>query len=421
MQRRRTPPITRRPHGVATIFVVVVLLLAVGLILLYTVRGTVAEYRLSANEVRAKQALAAANAGIDHALAHLHNGGLDHDKDGAPDILTALTLTATGGTASTYKVVFADSGSTLPACPASSTGAWGTVTAPTELTAMVAVSCGWSDDNTSALRVVQRLTSTPSTRGTVTTPLVSRASTDMLTGGTTIMNYFNDLTVWSGGALLATQANPTTFVRNVFTHPTVDPTVEYRLPANVNSPNCTNPPTGYTCSTTSTVQGHDVIVSDTNLGNMTKDAYFEYFMGQAPTLYRTNTATWVVDVNNTLPDAEQNSDSLASIKDMTDNTIWIEGDATISTDLGTPEKPVVLIVNGNLNLGGGNTEINGLVYVTGNVTSAGGGNTKIYGGLIGADGANLQGNLVIIYDPNVLRRAQRMGKATRVQGGWRDW
>lgn len=417
----RPPRITARPRGVATLLVVVVLLLAVALILVYTVRGTVVEYRLSANEVRAKQALAAANAGIDHALSYLQNGGLDHDKDGTPDSLTSYTLTATGGTASTYSVVFASSTSALPACPANAGTAWSGVTVPTELTEIVAVSCGWSDDNTSSQRVVQRLSATPSTAGVVTTPMVSRASTDMLTGGTTIMNFFNDLTVWAGGSLLVNQANPTTFVRNVFTNPTADPSFNYRLPNNVNSPTCNNPPSGYTCSTRKDYQGHDVIVGDTNLSILSQDAYFAFFMGQPPTQYRTNTATWVVDLTNTLPADERNSTSLDSITGMTDNTIWIEGDATLTGNLGTREHPVVLVVNGNLNIGGGNTEINGLVYVKGNMNSTGGGNTKIYGALIGASGANLQGNLVMIYDPDVLRRAEIMGKATRVQGGWRDW
>ena len=69
MHQPKTFESPRRQQGAATIFITIVLLLAVGLIALYANRGAIMEQRLAANEIRAKQAFAAANAGLDAALA----------------------------------------------------------------------------------------------------------------------------------------------------------------------------------------------------------------------------------------------------------------------------------------------------------------------------------------------------------------
>lgn len=410
-----TPPLRppgRRERGVATLFITVVLLLSVGLIALYTSRSAVAEQRLSANEVRARQALAAANAGIDHALAYMRNGGLDHDNDDVVDTIAANTLTSAGGTPSYYRVLYVDSSLALPICPSSRTGAFaaGAPVVPTEVTA---VSCGWSDDDSSVQRVAQRLTATPSTGGGISTPLVTRGATNLLTGGASLLNFFNDLTVWSGGSLLGQSNTGKTFIRNRVTNPTADQNFDYRNTGN--SPACNNPPGGYTCSTQGSVLGHDTVGGDTNLSSKSVDQFFQYFMGQTPTTYRENTATWVVDTNNTL--STQNSTDVGSIGGMKNNVIWVEGNLTLPS-LGTADRPVVLVVTGNLQLSS-NAVVYGLLFVMGDVT--GNGNPEIFGSLISAGTASASGNPIIVYDPLALGRAANLGRAVKLPGTWRDW
>ncbi|HHO69901.1 MAG TPA: hypothetical protein ENN02_00255, partial [Halothiobacillus sp.] len=72
-------------QGMATVMAALVLLVAATLIVLFTARSAFMEQRISGNEVRAKQAMAAAQAGFDHALAHIQKNGIDHDNDGIVD------------------------------------------------------------------------------------------------------------------------------------------------------------------------------------------------------------------------------------------------------------------------------------------------------------------------------------------------
>ena len=416
MTPQRTPQ--PRQRGVATIFITVVLLLAAGLIALYTSRSSVVEQRLSASEVRAKQALAAANSGIDAALAHMHKGGLyqnDNVDDGKFVLDTFATVTLNGGgTNSYFHVVFSDASQPLPECPTQHGGALaGNYNQGARLIEVMAVSCGWSDDDASVQRVAQRITSTPSTGGGISTPLVTRGATDLLTGGASVLNFFNDLTVWSGGNLLGQSNTGKTFIRDTVSNPIADVSFDYRDTGN--SPACNNPPAGYVCSTQGSELGHDTVGSDTNLSSKSVDEFFQYFMGQTPANYRDGTAGWVVDLDGTL--ATQDSTDAASIDKMADRVIWVEGDLTLP-DLGTPEKPVVLVVQGDLELSN-NAVVYGLVFVFGDIS--GNGNPQIFGSLISAGAAAITGNPLIIYDPLALGAATNLGRAVKVPGTWRDW
>ncbi|KJK26168.1 hypothetical protein UB46_01215 [Burkholderiaceae bacterium 16] len=402
----------------------VILLLAVGLIVLYTNRAAIMEQRLSANEIRTKQAFAAANAGLDQALAYMRKGGIDQDKNGVVDVITPNTLTSTNGNPSYYKALYCDP-LDIPYtnCPTTHTGAMSCTlppagqpqpVVPMDLSRVAILSCGWSDDDSSVQRIAQLGGFTPSVGGTISTPLTSRGTANLLTGGATILNYFNDLTVWSGGDLLGQSNTGKTFIRNEVTNPTASLNDPYRTVGN--SPSCNNPPTGYQCSTQGSTLGHDTVSADTRLSSLSQDGFFQYFFGQTPVAYRDSTATWVVDPAGAL--TTSNSTNLNSIVNMQDNTIWVQGNASLPGDIGTQDHPVVLIVNGDLDMGS-NSVINGLVYVTGNIT--GNGSPTIYGALVTAGSANATGNLKVVFDPKVLGKASNLGQAARLQGSWRDW
>jgi hypothetical protein len=387
-------------------FVTIVLLMAVGLIALYTNRAAIMEQRLSANEIRTKQAFAAANAGLEHALAYMRMGGVDHDNNDTADTVVPVTL-ATGS----YKVAYcAPAPAAPPDCPATPpVGALICATSPgiADLTNVLTVSCGWSDDSSSVHRLVQGMRATKNTNGNGSSPLVTRGSANLLTGGASIFNFFNDLTVWSGGSLLGQSNTGKTFIRDTVAYPTASTSDPYLVPSN-SSPGCNNPPTGYQCSTQGSTLGHDTVSGDTNLSSKSVPEYFQSFFGQTPEAYKAETANVILD-----------STTLSSIDGMRGTTIWVDGNATLSTQtIGTPDRPVKLIIDGDLDMSA-NLVIYGLVYVKGNITSQG--TPTIYGALLGAGNATVTGNLKVVYDPKAFGSGPGEGKAGKVPGSWRDW
>ena len=117
-----------------------------------------------------------------------------------------------------------------------------------------------------------------------------------------------------------------------------------------------------------------------------------------------------------------NSSSLATA--LADGSvIWADGDVTlIGGTFGTVADPIILIVDGNLELRGGAT-INGLVYVTEDDWDANGaGNAAINGAAIAEGGFDTNGNITITYNPTILSNLENhvLGVA-RVSGSWIDF
>ena len=401
-----------RQSGAVTLVTSLILLLLSSLVVYFTARNAINEQRLSANEVRTKQAYEAANAGLDYAMAYFAKG---KDISALP---TGAQLYLASTRPSYYQVRYCSlstyATAAIPLCPAAH-GTAMACTFPTssEMRTPIIVACGWSDDDKAVIRMVQRASGTPSLAGSITAPVVTRGTSNLLTGGASVFNYFNDLTVWAGGGVPIQSNTGKTFIRNVANDPApISP--DYRTVGQ--SPGCNNPgTTHYTCSTDGNNLGPDVIVNDTALSNLSSADFFASFMGKTPDAYRDTVATYKVDLNNSI--TGEDSNSIASITGMTDSVIWVEGNASGLGNIGTADHPVVLVVNGDLDLGS-NTVINGMVFVTGQIT--GNGTPTIYGSLI-AGAANLTGNAKIIFDPNVLAGASRLGQAAPVPGGWRDW
>ncbi len=390
----------RQQKGVATLMISLALFLMSMLILLYVNRGAVTEQRISANEQRAKVAMANALAGLDHALAYMRDGGIDKVAPAGPEVIN-------GG--QRYRAWYCDPAAAVPACPANAGAAFAGCTPPALLSDVVGLSCGWSDDNSAVQRVVQRLSSSGDGVARAAVPLISKGTANLLVGGASVLNFYNDLTVWSGGPLLSQSNAGKTFTRNPFAAPGTLSESMARIPPN-SSPACNNPPQGYTCNTQGPTLGHDIVVGDTSLASLSNDAFFAKFFDVSPQVYRET------QVNKTVAPADVGT--LAGAQAL---TIWITGDVTLPANavIGTLENPVTIIVDGVLTLGS-NTVVNGLVYARGGVEGNGG--TTIYGALINAGpSATGGGNLTIVYDPNVLGRATRVSLANKVTSTFRDW
>jgi hypothetical protein len=105
--------------------------------------------------------------------------------------------------------------------------------------------------------------------------------------------------------------------------------------------------------------------------------------------------------------------------------LWIDGTLRLDADvtLGTPEAPVVLVVDGDVEVADADVRIHGLVVVTGSSwTSARA--TTVRGALVGAGdlafgGAGTTG---VDFDRAILSRLRTAhGSFARVPGSWRDF
>ncbi len=394
-----------RQRGALALLVSALLFLMSMLILLYVNRGAVAEQRMSANELRAKDAFAQAVAGLDHALAYMQNGGISQDGDAVPD--------SVGN--GQYRATFCRlQDQDPPACPTTA-GPIGCNEVPGtgESDSVLAFSCGWSDDNSAVQRVVQHLRGTASTAGNASTPLISRSSS-FFTGGASVFNFENDLTVWSGGSFDSNNATGKTYVRDTFTVAADAPTELKHLDFVDNG--CNNPPADYACTTDGPTLGHDVVFGDNTLALASKGEFFQRFLGRPPEVYRQS----VVEYDIT---GDQFADTVTKINASGEQAvIWVEGDLTIGSNLqlGDFDGPShILIVNGNLTFNGGPT-LHGLVFTFGTVS--GNGNARVVGSLITAENVEQgTGNLNIIYSSGALSRITNIGRAAKVAGTFRDW
>ena len=81
------------------------------------------------------------------------------------------------------------------------------------------------------------------------------------------------------------------------------------------------------------------------------------------------------------------------------NQIWVDGDLTLRNGtIGSPDKPVIIVVNGDLNLAG-NVIIWGVVYSENADFSAG--TNKIMGSLITENNVEMKGNAAVYYNPDL--------------------
>lgn len=427
------PVCSRSQRGISTLFVTLVLLLLSSLVVFFAARGAINEQRLSANELRTKQAFAAATAGLEHAMTHFGksaDGGLDQftnatgvaPPDNSADPISGQSALFSGAQRpSYYEARYCDPDSAAPQCPTTHTATFscGTALPTSKFRNPLFVACGWSDDDTAVVRLVQRAGRAPTLPGKITSPVVTKGSTTLMTGGASIFNYFNDLTIWAGGsAVTSGSMTGKTFIRDITTDQTPSPTRDFRgTSQGSNSPGCNNPWPGYDCSTDGSASGHDMVFNDTNLSTLTGDQFFAKFMTPStPDAFR-DAATWKVDLNNGM--TGEDSTDINSLAGKQDAVIWVEGNVnSLSGTIGSVDKPVILVVNGDLDLGS-NANIYGLVYVRGNFTSSG--TPTIYGSLISQGTATGGSNLKIIYDPGVLAGSGQLGKAGKVQGSWKDW
>lgn|SRR5574337_585440 len=391
-------------QGAATLLVSMVLLVAATLIILYTSETTVAEQRMAANEMRQKQALAAAQAGVDAAIAGLNNGS---DLSQPPDT-GGLGLNPKGS----YRAIFCKGtlgNAGLPTCPAAPAVLACTSPSASEAQSWL-VSCGWSDDNTSVQRIVTYVGKLDPVPNKPSNPLISKGAVNV-GGNASVVNYYTNLTTWTGDALSATSATGKTMIQNP-----AYPIQDYSNPADLantvkGNSVCSGVPGPFICTTSKGV-GPDVVSSDTTLSSLNDAQFFANFFGTSPELYKATAETM------TKAQAE------ANLGTTNPGIYWVDvppGEKfTLSNDIGTKDNPVVLIINGDMQLNASNNFF-GILYVTGNVTGNSGGSPNIFGSMVVEGTVSSNGSPNIIYYPAALENLDQLSKYSSMPGTWRDY
>ncbi len=114
--------------------------------------------------------------------------------------------------------------------------------------------------------------------------------------------------------------------------------------------------------------------------------------------------------------------SASNFNGMEGGITWIEGNVRITGNgtIGTADKPILIIVNGNLTMAGNNT-YNGLIYATGDHEIEGG-ISRVNGAVLVEEDFSTKGTLCINYDPDILNNVGKaVGPIAKVAGGWRDF
>lgn len=397
-----------------TLLTSVVILMLATILIIAVSRTTLMELRISSNQVRSQQASAAAEAGLSFGLAYVSQtsqggvtvpSGADKDKNSIADTVALTTITA--ATSNKYSVAFCDPTISLAnfSCP-DAPGAVTCSAAPTTyLRTPRIVACGWSDDGLGRSMISQGVGTVSALAKTPTNPLTSKGAISV-SGSATVTNYYNNLTVWSGGALSDIGNAGKTFVRSPIIAPPAASTPPPAPPASCSSS------ADYVCATDKNTTGPDVIDSDPTLSNLTTAQLFKNYFGV------TDVAAYQASIASMAAVAPANVGTLDGVKQ---EAFVVSGaiSSTMNVTIGSRNQPVVMIIDGNWT-GGGNTTIYGVVYVRGNLDLSG--NKTIYGGVVVEGTVSGTGSLDVIYDPLVAdNAANRVGRAGTIPGSWRDW
>lgn len=378
MKNRLSPQwtIAAGQSGAATLLFTLVLLMAMLVIGLYSTRNSISELLLTNNALRYKQATTAADGALDFALAHYIQYGGDQNNDNIADILTIPTSLLATGTASAQ---YCTPTSTFTAC-----------TAPTDLGNMRIIATGRSLDGTAVHYSTTLVAAKPVFGVNPKAPFIAKgASSATLNGNLTVVNNLSKLTIWTGTDV-------------------GDATGSFTTKINIDG---VNNQVSSEKSGSKFYVGPDVVYNDHNLKNATSDEFFLGVTGSARStvingadMKLTGTATLGTD-----PDGLNWGGKIIYVDKSTYDP---------NANLGTADKPVILVVNGNFELNGPNTVYG--VVIANNLTKANG-SAKIYGSLIVNDVSGANGGFTIEANQSVLNGLSKITFKGQVRSAWRDW
>jgi len=386
-----------KQKGAVTLFTSVILLVAITLVSILTAKTVLQETKMAANNYRAAQAVSAANAALDYALAYFDDGGFDHDLSGAPDVLVFPALSS-GATAI---IIFNNAVGTRCVTAGTADMKKGLVTVT-----------GRSDDGLGRRTISQCVGSIDLFGGNAPKqPLVAKGAVG-LTGNYKIINRYNNTTIWSGEtATIGMSASASTYLRKQNLE------ITDLTQAELEDDDTSNAYTSAAITDRDKGTGVDTIDKDPGLANLSGDGFFNNFF------FDDKTTVASMASYSTVAGAE------GAGVDAKGGVVWVEGDSSMNGGTyGAPGKPVVIIINGDFDVSG-NPNIYGLLYVVGQMNASG--TPTVFGSVLvegegvpaGEEPVTGNGTVNLIYTPSTLDQAPNplSGTTTAVAGSWRDW
>jgi len=396
-------PSCAKQNGAASLLMSIIILALITVVTLFTSKSILTEQKIANNDVRAKQAFEAAEAGLSAAITYLSENP-DRDGDADNEVDDVFDTDGDGIGDSEEAMI---GGTNLVVV---------TILEPkTDLDTIRIRAKGYSDDRKATRTIFRVVTVVDPIPNMPDNPMTTRG-TVTVTGSATIFNPEGHSTIWSGDDINLGGNNSTaTNVADMS-----DPNYPGCMDISVNNPGAC----GVVASSNMLIVGPDVIEYDTNLINLTEPQFFENFFGLPPYTYRDSM------ISKDVAAATVNADAHLAANEI----IWVEGDTSFSgvtvgcltTLVGaavcapTNTKPSIMIVNGDANFSGTNN-FYGILFVMGAINITG--STNVVGALTAGSTINNStgGALNIWYSSDLLRRARLNGPKGNASGSWADF
>lgn len=458
----RNQPIPRSQRGMATLLTALMVLFVMTLITLYATQSTVMETNVSANQYRTDQAYAAASGAMDYAEGRFDSVGVDELKDGTVDCTAAApcefsiefpddATTPNVNEAQTLpaRYFFCDPDQLDPGAGTLLTSAEimsdPTICGETDSAAIFGaadsryedqvgiVAVGFSDDRTGQRVMIKAAAVNEAISDGPGSPL-SNGGAVGLTGNMTVINRFQDFTIWSGKDI-GTKGSADTYIAgsdlgdgicmtNYRAAKDDDPSTLYDETLHAR---CTAHDNTAMADTEETVKAtdkdraanYDVIDNDPNLDSLIPSPD----PALTDPLYTEPTDRFWNNFFNLSKSEFVESAISANQYDVTPTDgmsgyIWWTGDLSNLADIGNlaDRESALLVVTGNLRQNGG--DIYGVIYVMGDWDVAG--SPVIQGAVIVRGKTTGNGTPVVIYDPNAFGDVGG-NLSGAIVGSWRDW
>ena len=414
---------SRSQRGIAALGVALVLLFTMSVILLFANRNLIFEQRSAANHQRATAALAAADAGLEWALARL-NDPRRGEESCQPSAVAGL-VSARQRWLGNFDAVatsarpgcrLVDDGTLLCTCPAAGSGTLAAgdgarftlqlATVPTDALAVELHSagcinevadCSGAGDAIARTRLLARLLPRPR-------QLPAAAVT---AGG--------NVTAEPGVRLLNTDAD----VLGLALHTAGSaPELSGQIVSLPGTPETAARATG------------DPMLLNLAAADITGQRLLRAYLGaDAASLRELPSTAWLCNAGqpscaaraNTCADAAACGSAARDAADAGFSLIWVDGAISLDAPLGSADHPVLLLTSGSFTLRAAGSFTGLAIGSTPSWTLSGEAGSRLHGGVLAARDVALLGDLAISFDAAPLKRMQRdAGLLVRVAASWRD-
>lgn len=441
MRHPRHPRFAASQRGAAALIVVMLLFFVLSLVAAYTSRNLIFEQKASANQYRATQALEAAEAGVEWALAMLNGGRIDASCAASTNsadndfrdrylIIDDPDLLAHGAPQGSYKAAsWMDGGAEKPlyaACVADGAGGW-SCSCPTTGNPVLSAPAGVGQFP--AFRVSLKTVGSPGPPATYQSGVLRIESTGCTRLDDTCLGFaqgasgdaaarINVIAALAGA--LPTPPGAALTVRGVLDTASAI-TLSNRDPSSngvtVNAGGTVTMPSAVLQTLPGSPSSLSIVANDPSMPATGDELFVSIFRSdKARFEYQPAAVRLGACATGCATQLDQ------AWRANPGRVLWVDGDMNIETaqTLGSATDPVMIVATGNVQFADG-VVVNGLVYSQGDDWTNTG-NATINGALVVEGDFHDASSSVITYDPAILNRLKlATGSLVRVPGSWRDF